>query len=1033
MMKIIKASAGSGKTFNLALDYIRILLESPLPDTYRHILAVTFTNKATDEMKSRVLKELHILATVPEESDYYDEFVPKVFRDPLHLREKASRTISSILHDYSSFSVSTIDKFFQQTLRAFSRETGHFSSYQVELDRGSLVRETADRILDSVSDDGSPMLGWLTESVLASLGEGGRMRLEKDVLEMARKVLRPGREEAVAAGGDPSGFTKEKLREIKKACVAIRKEFVKKVSDAASACLEVFHEAGVSPLETKSGSFKALYVYADLRADNTVRYPDTLMKKTADPESWFKKEQKDLVAKLEGLIEGPFEAFQALFGREYDIYTTAGIINSQLYGLGIAKEVRNEFDLLQKEKNIISIDDSNTLLRDIIDGCDAPFIYEKMGVRYEHFLLDEFQDTSTLQWANFRPLIHNSEASGGKNLVVGDVKQSIYRWRGSDWSLLDEQVPREFNVPKEKIRTLDDNYRTLKEIVDFNSRFFPFAAKTVDAILGEGGVSRLYADVKQESKVKDKAPGSVRLDFCSNDELVEEMVLSAISEVIGAGGKMSDIAILVRNNNEGEKLASLLIGNGYRVISDDSLSVKSSVTVRRLVSFLALVAFGSAKENLAAAFLARETGIEPPSSYSSLTELCERLIRSLKDFDEALFNTEVPYIMAFMDYVQDWSRTGGNNIPAFLEDWEAADPMITSPRSSEAVRVMTVHKSKGLEFPFVIFPYAEKTVLYKTSKEWAAPDLRDTPLQNLAEGTYEVSLSSSSVHSLFRDAYLRERKMQAVDNLNVFYVALTRAKYGLRVISSLSKSFDRKKADKGDISVVKNLAHILRLYAPSKDSSFIKTGSDGVESYSLGKMYDYGSIEREESGKKPIVPGWPSWPLEGESGARLGIAGEAGEYFAAPPGAGGKHLSARVKGIVLHDIMASVEEPGDIPSAVAASCSGGILPEQLKEEVTAFLEAKVNAAAGKGWFGGHGVLRERDFMTPGGELLRPDRVVLRDDGSVVVIDYKFGSPKRSYQNQVRRYMSLFKDMGYENVSGWLWYMFDDSDGQFVCV
>ena len=1032
-MKILKASAGSGKTFNLALDYIRILLGSPLQDTYRHVLAVTFTNKATDEMKSRVLKELHILTTRPEESDYYDYFVPNPFKGPDQLREKASRTLSSILHDYSSFSVSTIDKFFQQTLRAFSRETGHFSSYQVELDRGSLVRETADRILDSVSDDGSPMLGWLTESVLASLGEGGRMKLEKDVLEMARKVLKPGREDAVAAGGDPSRFDKDRLRDIKKACVAVRKDFVKKVSEAAEACLDVFHKAGVSPYETKSSSFKVLYDYAALRSDKTVKFPETLMKKSSDPEDWFKKDQKDIAEKLEGLIESPFEAFQTLFGREYEIYVTAGIISSQLYGLGIAKEVRNEFDLLQKEKNIISIDDSNTLLRDIIDGSDAPFIYEKMGVRYEHFLLDEFQDTSTVQWANFRPLIHNSEAAGGKNLVVGDVKQSIYRWRGSDWRLLDEQVPLEFSVPKEGVLPLKDNYRTLKEIVGFNSRFFPYAASAVDTILGGAGISRLYGDAEQKSKVKDEAGGSIRLDFCSSDDLVDEMVLSAIAEVIEAGAKRSDIAILVRDNNGGEKMASLLIENGYSVISDDSLSVKSSVTVRRLVSFLALIAFGSTKENLAAAFLARETGIEPPSSYSSLTELCERLIRSLKSYDEAMFNMEVPYIMAFMDYVQDWSRTGGNNIAAFLEDWEAADPMITSPRSSEAVRVMTIHKSKGLEFPFVIFPYAEKTVLYKASNAWAVPDLKGTPLENLAEGTYEVKLNSTAERSLFRSACEEEKKMQAVDNLNVFYVALTRAKYGLRVISSLSKNFDRKKADKGDVSIVGNLAHLLRLFASTKDSGLFKTSSEGVESYFLGQIYDYGSIERKESGKKTLVPGWPSWPLEGESGARLGIAGEAGEYFSAPEDAGGRHISARIKGIVLHDIMASVAEPGDIPAAVAASCSAGFLPEELKEEVTSFLEMKVVSASAKGWFDGCKVLRERDFMTPDGDLLRPDRVIIREDGSAVVIDYKFGSPKRSYQNQVRRYMSLFKDMGYEDVSGWLWYMFEDGDGQFVCV
>ena len=466
MIEIMKASAGSGKTYRLARKYISLLLESSDRYAYRHILAVTFTNKATDEMKERILKELHVLSVTPEESDYHDHFVPSVFPSDKELQQKAETVLHDILHDYSAFAVSTIDRFFQQTLKAFSREIGQFASYQVELDKDSLVAESVDRILDSLTEEDGSLLSWLTENVLEQIESGGRYSMDANLLDMARRLKSPQRKEAAeAAGIDPDAVcTKDKLIQIRNLCRELTGIFRKEVKDKAERVLEVLTLADVKPEDTARGFLKALYRYAELQDTDQVEPPtDAFMRNASDSDKWFAKAKaKTLLPKVLHVLEGPLDDFCELFGREYDVYSTACILDGQIYGLGVAGELERTFSELMKEKNVLCIDDSNTILRDIIDASDAPFVYEKIGVRYDHYLLDEFQDTARVQWQNFSPLLKESESKGGDNLIVGDVKQSIYRWRGSDWKLLQDSIPEEF--PGHRQEVLDTNYRSLSNI-----------------------------------------------------------------------------------------------------------------------------------------------------------------------------------------------------------------------------------------------------------------------------------------------------------------------------------------------------------------------------------------------------------------------------------------------------------------------------------------------------------------------------------------------------------------------------------------
>ena len=445
----------------------------------------------------------------------------------------------------------------------------------------------------------------------------------------------------------------------------------------------------------------------------------SFLSKARDPELWFSAAKRQLLTQLGGALDAPLNAFLDSFGTPFKAYNTARTIQGQLYSLGVAGELREAFAAIQKEKNLLSLDDSNTILKGIIDGTDAPFIYEKLGVRFDHFLLDEFQDTADIQWDNFRPLLSNSIASGNDSLVVGDVKQSIYRWRGSDWNLLDSRLQQEFR--QSLVKPLDENYRTCGTIVRFNNDFFRHAARELDRLLDTDVIGSLYGDVEQKVKFRDPAPGSV--EVCYTEDQMGE-ILHTLEEVKSRGGKWADVAILVRGNAEGAAIAAELLRNKIPVVSDDSLFVKTSVTVRRLVSQLSLVEAPPQEDAPhVAGFLARSLQVRIPDSYHSLTDLSEALLRDIREADPKRFEAEIPYIQSFMDYLQDWVATGGNNLDSFLRAWEEADPKIASPQRGNSVRVMTVHKSKGLEFPFVIVPYAEKVTLFKGSSYWCRPKL----------------------------------------------------------------------------------------------------------------------------------------------------------------------------------------------------------------------------------------------------------------------------------------------------------------------
>lgn len=1043
MIQIMKASAGSGKTFNLAKKYISLLFRAGDSRAYRHILAVTFTNKATDEMKSRILKELYILSTAPEKSGYYHDFVPSLAGTPDELKKSAENILCNILHDYGAFAVSTIDRFFQQTLKAFSREIGQFASYQVELDRDSLVAESVDRILDSMTEKDSGLLKWLTENVLEQIEAGGRYSLDQSLKEMAGRLRSPEHRDQVEKYGidEEAAYSKETLSDIRKTCRSVISGYYTEVSAAASRVIDLMLQNGVMPEDTKRHFMDKLYGYRDLKNGDTVPIPTaSFLKNAADHENWFTKEKaRTLLPKVYPLIEAPLNDFCALFGTPYQVYSTAVIIDRQLYGLGVAGELNRTFQALMKEKNVLCIDDSNTILKGIIDGTDAPFIYEKTGVRYEHFLLDEFQDTSRIQWENFRPLLHNSEAQGFDNLIVGDVKQSIYRWRGSDWNLLDAELEEEF--PGASTTTLQSNYRSLGNIVAFNNAFFPVAAQILDDYcVQQGGrkISDIYSDVVQEVAAKGEEGGSVSLTWCGK-EMEQDKVLGSIARVRSYGAGYGDIAVLVRNNRSGESIASFLIDNNIPVITDDSLRVRSSLVVRRLVS---LLSFADNPQDTVGGFLASTLDVVLPSDFHSIVDLAENLLRQLRAVDENVFDGETLYVQSFMDVLQDYVSVNGNTLRGFLKHWEEVDPSISSPTLGDSVRVMTIHKSKGLDFPYVIFPYAETVTLYRPQSCWCRPEAGGTALESLPEGVFDVKLSSSSEQTLFSEDYRKECKMQYVDNINTLYVAFTRASKGMHIIAAAPPDKCVAAIDEGLQPDFRDMSQILYWFVATGAAGLDfrkEVSEDGSVEYVNGDIFDFASSGKARAmengsdsgsgdssggtdpGAKPMemTVGYPSWSLAG----RLIFKTDGADFFS-DEGQAGVSASHRLRGIVLHDILSMVVLPSDLPDAVARSRADGRLNDHEAEDAMALLSERIASASSRGWFpdDASAVRNEVSLIDTDGSVFRPDRMVFRPDGEVLIIDYKFGSHRPSYDRQVARYADICRRMGYRKVSTFLWYV-----------
>ena len=976
----MKASAGSGKTFSLAREYIRLLLRNRKDDhPYRHILAVTFTNKATAEMKSRIIDSLDTLVRYPEHSPYRDVLKKESgIESDEELSRECGRMLTDILCDYGAFSVSTIDHFFQRVLRSFSREVGQFAEYQVELDRDSLVEESVDRVLDSLSGGDKALLEWLSESAIDRISEGERYKVRDALADFAKGYMSEAyRENAEAVGLDrEKAFSEKNLKRLGEICLKICKDSEAELKTAAERDLEALPPSikGKAKLEEWLGAF----------SEKGIPALDSVFSR-GEPKTWAGAREEGALSAVSAFIAGPLKVFK-----------TALILRKQIAVFRVAEALDTQFEALLKEKNVLSIDDTNSILRDIIAGSDAPFIYEKVGVRYRHFLLDEFQDTSSTQWENFKPLLINSISEGCYNLIVGDVKQSIYRWRSARWDIFDTKV--ESELDRTLRHPLKQNWRSAAKIVDFNNKFYKAWASQLD-------IADIYSDVEQEARSGYSVPGSVEVTFC---ESLYDQTVAAVEEAEKRGFRQKDIAVLVRTNEMGLEAASRLTACGKHVITNDSLLIGSGKTVRSLVSSLYKIDNPADRIH---SFHAKDFNPESLESCQSLTDMCESILKGMPS-DQV--NSDTLYVLAFMDLVRDFVSRSGNSLHSFLEYWEedGATRKIASPEGANAITVITIHKAKGLDFPFVIVPVkANDPAIGRNQTSWEYPSVEGTPFEEVEPALYRTSLSSKSLDTLFADNYRRELRMGTIDRINTWYVATTRASQAMHIV--LEKP-------RGD-----GFGSALKQFCDNPESGF----------QDLGGHYLWGTLSDRENAPgrrfekpRPEVVEVPLLyftmdPAESGARAQVRIKTDSADFFD-PEGETGISASRRIRGTVLHKILETVAGPEDLPKSVAMAVETGLLSVEEGREAQSMLGGAIAHVMAHGWFPGDPskLLDEREIITPEGETLRPDRVVLKDDGSVEIIDYKFAEEKRAYIKQVRRYAELYRTMGYPKVSAYLWYV-----------
>ena len=1069
MIEIMTASAGSGKTFNLAKNYIRLILgKSDVPDAFRHILAVTFTNKAMGEMKSRILLELYSLAKDPRKAAFTRFFLAgkdceeePLFSSEAELSEAASRCLGSILHDYGSFSVSTIDTFFQRILKAFSREIGRNASYQVELDRDSLIKESVDRILDDLSEEDSSMLEWLTQGALESLSEGKKAAIESRLNDAAKSLKSVQFREAVEAmklsrgGFDPSeGFSREKIRELEDICRKVRKEYALAFREVSRKVFRTVTASGLGPDDFVRGFYNQLKAGTEVVPGEDIVLDNTAGKCLIEGKLPFKAKDK---GKFDHMLGEDYAAAAAEFAafasdREaWQEYLTANAVYSGLHDLGIAADLYRHFDELKKEKNVMDLTDSDEVLQGIINYSDTPFIYEKIGVRYEDFLLDEFQDTSMIQWRNLRPLLQESQdheshypsrrnpgANVPYSLIVGDVKQSIYRWRGSDWKLLAEGVGTDMSHCDIRPSALDGNYRSLRNVVEFNNSFFRFAADSLDAALegagigGDGLVGRIYdeSSLRQKCMKPGEQDGSVEILFTPQENQMEQ-AYDLIMDALGRGAGYGDIAILVRTNMIGSSVASYLIGRGVPVVSDESLMIRSSALVRSLVAWLSCL---RDRNDRISGYMVGDRELPSAENSRSMIEECEAFLRKAETDNPGVLKDETLYVHSFLDLVSDYVSRNGNNLGGFLDEWKDNKDSISSPLGSDSVRIMTVHKSKGLEFPYVIYFYKQdKTELSIRSEStfWTRAGSGTKHMPGLPESLFRIRLSKDKTPlTPFAGTYARERRYLFVDVINTFYVAFTRASKCLSVICAAAEGKDPSKLYSGNV-----FSSLLHRFVSDSANGFSRSDDGNCERFILGEPYDFsaprqkGESDESRSMPSPSPMAYECVSIEPEM-ERLALSSDAYDFFS-DDGHTGPEASERRLGIVLHGILGSVEVPSDLDGAVDGAVRSGLLDSRQALSYKGFLQSRIESASQRGWFPlqRDRVSNEATIIDSRGMMHRPDRVVETGSGTVV-IDYKFtasdeGAPDPRYVRQVRGYMSLLKTLGHPDVTGYLWYVNQD--------
>ena len=1062
MLTIYKSSAGSGKTFTLVLEYLKIVIANP--EVYRNVLAVTFTNKATEEMKNRIIDALSKLATSDQDQLNKDPFFIRLkeyfensdsHRIPdFSIPHRARKVLTYILNDYSNFSVSTIESFFQRIVRAFARELNIPLGYDVEMKQDIVLDRIIDEMYADVGTD--PRITRLFENfLLRNLEEEKSWNIDSEIKGLGSQIFKERFQKMIVEfpeEGDLIELTLELAAEISQ----IRKKFEQRMEGLARQAVEIMNRHGLTSSDFKWGRSGVPAYFNSILSKKKYEPGSRARSGCGDAGFWVKsgspKEKIVLQSLDDGLMETLCQLLE-LFDQGFESYNTALQISRTIFSFGLLNDLQYKLIRYRRENNQLIISDTGLLLQKVIsDQQDSPFIYEKTGNRYKHFLLDEFQDTSDMQWQNLLPLIQDALAQGEKSLLVGDVKQSIYRWRNGNMRLLLDKVEKQIEKQGQKpeVNQLKKNWRTASEIVNFNNQFFHTVAAVLNSESEEKGEQLFplaYESVKQVP-AKTSISGYVSIEFFPDrkrkdppevpgwQDLALQRTLELIWQLTGEEGFMgNEITLLVRKNSDGMKVASFLQqestrqGNPVKVVSAESLLIASDLKVRLLQSLLqylnheydaiiqsALVyyyqrvvleenadhpLFAERKiELLSPEFHQRKESLRQLTVYECIEELI-RIFPVLKDPNA--------YVQGFKDAVLSFASTENASISGFLEWWEEESEKraIASAPEPDAVQITTIHKSKGLEFPIVIIPFADWEL---------SPGIRDILWVKTSENPYSsvdflpVRATGSLEQSYFKQDYEQEKLYSHIDNINLLYVAFTRPEYRLYVLTE----------DK-DIKSPKTISQLIN-YLIFSD---IFGGVNEVEErrFTVGEAISRKAIHQAEG--KASQNDQSSIPLKSNNKALKNWNQAVRIKYSSNRFVKTDILTRTDKistGELIHEALSYIKYRDDIDFAVNKLLGKGMITSkqiaQLKEQLITI----VNNPKVENWFSKNWQIKtEAEVIAADGKVLRPDRVMIQHE-EAIVIDYKTGQNNPAYHKQIHKYLEAMQKLGFERVKGYIYYL-----------
>ncbi|MCR5513351.1 MAG: UvrD-helicase domain-containing protein [Prevotella sp.] len=1056
-LTVYKASAGSGKTFTLAVEYIKLLVQNPT--SYRNILAVTFTNKATEEMKMRILSQLYGIWRGLDDSKSYTNRILTETGLPIEtIKERAGIALHLLLHNYNFFRVETIDSFFQSVLRNLARELDLTANLRISLNDTQVEEQAVDQLIDSLTHT-DRMLQWLLSYIMEKISDDHSWNIIGQVKQFGKTIFRDyykANRKELGSVISQKGFIEEYTKQLKE----LRSTSLERMKAIGNEFFDILESEGLSIDQLAYGKTGVASFFMKLQ--NGV-FDESIEGKRVcecreDPEKWYSKKSEHaehiyaiaVSSLLPLLIRATDER-----PRQYKIYQSADLTLRHLSQLRLLGSIEQKVRSLNDEANRFLLSDTQQLLHDLISDSDSPFIFEKIGTQLEHVMIDEFQDTSTVQWQNFKVLLQECMShQHSQNLIVGDVKQSIYRWRSGDWRLLnaiDQQFP--YADETIDIQPLKVNWRSSRNIIHFNNAFFQTAAEheyeaqREEYPTGAEQLRHAYDDVAQEIPEGRDNSGFVDIRLLPSDDYQEE-TLTAIADTIRQlqqqGAALHDIAILVRSNKHIPLIAAYFDEQlpDIRIISDEAFRLDASVSICLLIQALHLLThpddqlakativklyqrtvLGNAVAEQELLIKDRDLDSLLPEAYIQHTQellqmpLYELVERLYAIFQLERLNEQSAYLCAFYDRLNQFVQDHVADIDAFIREWEETICSKTiQSDATDGVRILSIHKSKGLEFPHVIIPFCDWR-LEMPDVLWCKPT--ETPFSALPLAPIDFSASQMK-GTIYEHDYLDEHLQNIVDNLNLLYVAFTRAEHSLYVIGQRGAKSNRSALIEAVLAKIK-----------LEGSSISGEEDEGGElEFQYGKLnHQTPDTKRQASDNvflKSVTPLQIQLEtFEGKTEFRQ--SNKSRDFIEGDDEQ--QELSYIKMGSVLHEIFSTIHTTDDIEGALRQLQHDGVLydDEVTAAKLTAMLHKRLEDPRVKDWFScrwqlfnecsilrlnEQGVVEER----------RPDRV-MTDGKETHVVDFKFGRPKPEYQEQVCEYMQLLQQMGHPNVKGWLWYVY----------